>query len=126
MATNTQTGSGLQSKPCSSKAKRDYHDKMVVEIICALSATRKCIVWEQPTGMAFRDGAPIRYGFKGSADVSGITLDGKRLEVECKTGKARQQQNQKDFQAMIERWGGIYIIAKDGKDAVEKFNARIA
>lgn len=89
----------------------------------ALCATRLCIVWEQPTGMAFRDGQPIRYGLKGCADITGITIDGRRLEVEIKTGSARQQDNQKDFQAMIDRHGGIYFVARSPEDAVSKLKA---
>ncbi len=49
-------------------------------------------------------------GRKGSADVS-ATIRGKSVKVEIKIGKDRQSDNQKEYQAEIERAGGIYIIA---------------
>ena len=48
----------------------------------------------------------------GSADISGIVKGGIRLEIECKTGLARQTKEQELFQHMIERLGGIYILAR--------------
>jgi len=55
---------------------------------------------------------------KGSADISGILRGGKRIEIEVKTGRAVQQQNQKDFQRMIEMMGGYYYVARSVQDAI--------
>ena len=51
-------------------------------------------------------------GTKGSADIS-ATIKGRSVKIEVKYGKDRQSQDQKAYQEMIERAGGIYIIAKD-------------
>ena len=51
-------------------------------------------------------------GTKGSADIS-ATIMGKSVKIEIKIGKDRQSEDQKAYQQMIERAGGIYIIAKD-------------
>ena len=51
-------------------------------------------------------------GTKGSSDIS-ATIKGRSVKVEVKIGKDRQSQAQKDYQAMIERAGGIYIIARN-------------
>ncbi len=49
-------------------------------------------------------------GRKGSADVS-ATIRGKSVKVEIKIGRDRQSDNQKEYQAEIERAGGTYFIA---------------
>lgn len=51
-------------------------------------------------------------GTKGSSDIS-ATIKGISVKVEVKIGKDRQSQAQKDYQAMIERAGGIYLIARN-------------
>lgn len=51
-------------------------------------------------------------GTKGSADIS-ATIKGRSVKIEVKYGKDRQSQDQKAYQEMIERAGGVYIIAKN-------------
>jgi hypothetical protein len=52
----------------------------------------------------------IAYGVKGGGDISGIMLGGRRLECEAKSGSSTQQPNQKRFESMILRRGGLYIV----------------
>ncbi len=54
----------------------------------------------------------------GSADIS-ATIKGRSVKIEVKIGKDRQSEAQKRYQEMIERAGGIYIIAKDFDSFVE-------
>jgi len=51
-------------------------------------------------------------GTKGTADIS-ATIKGKSIKIEVKYGKDRQSEAQKEYQASIERSGGVYFIAKD-------------
>ena len=51
-------------------------------------------------------------GTKGTADISS-TIKGKSIKIEVKYGKDRQSEAQKQYQANIERSGGVYFIAKD-------------
>lgn len=51
-------------------------------------------------------------GTKGTADIS-ATIKGKSIKIEVKYGKDRQSEAQKEYQANIERSGGVYFIAKD-------------
>ena len=51
-------------------------------------------------------------GTKGSADIS-ATINGRSVKIEVKIGKDRQSPNQVAYQAMIEKAGGVYIIARD-------------
>lgn len=60
-------------------------------------------------------------GINGQADISGIASIpftakdslGLRLEIEVKTGRDRQGDAQINFQEMILKHGGIYLIAQD-------------
>jgi len=113
-------GSGPSSKR---GLLRLRHDILVHEIIKAMSATDLCRCWEQPTGAAYREGTLIHYGVKGSADISGIMRDGRRLEVEVKTGKAVQQDNQKAWGKMIINMRGIYFVARSVEHAIEQLQA---
>jgi hypothetical protein len=49
---------------------------------------------------------------KGSADIS-ATIMGRSVKLEVKYGKDRQSPEQKRYQEMIERSGGVYIIVRD-------------
>ncbi len=61
----------------------------------------------------------ISFGLKGAADLSGIYHDGRRLEIEVKGPEGKQSDEQKVFQKVIERFGGIYILAKSVEDVGE-------
>lgn len=54
-------------------------------------------------------------GTKGTADIS-ATIKGKSIKIEVKYGKDRQSEAQKEYQATIERSGGVYFIAKKFDD----------
>jgi hypothetical protein len=49
---------------------------------------------------------------KGTADIS-ATIRGRSVKIEIKYGKDRQSDAQKEYQAAIERAGGVYIIVRD-------------
>ena len=61
----------------------------------------------------------IRFGIEGGADLSGILAGGRRLEVEVKSERGRQSEEQVAFQRMIERFGGLYILARSAEEAEE-------
>lgn len=88
-----------------------------------MAASKLCKCWPQPTGAAYRDGKLIRYGLKGSADITGILIDGRRLEVEIKTGNAKQMAHQEVFQTVINSMGGVYFVARSVEDALVQLQA---
>jgi hypothetical protein len=55
----------------------------------------------------------IKYGYRGSADILGITSDGRLLACECKAGKGKLSAYQAAFLAEVERRGGVAIVARD-------------
>jgi hypothetical protein len=87
-------------------------------ILAELGTSRFCRVWRNNTGMLFdRGGRPVKFGLKGSADISGILCDGRRLEIEVKQISGKQREDQKNFERMILKFGGVYILARSVDDA---------
>lgn len=72
-------------------------------------------IWQNPTGTAMSMDLKrvIKYGFVGSADITGIMPDGKRVEIEIKVGKDRQRESQKIFEKVIKDCNGIYFVVDD-------------
>lgn len=68
------------------------------------------------------NGAWVDYGVKGMADISGLLRVrsglGVRLEIEIKTGSARQEPDQKNFERMVKSLGGFYYVARSVQDAI--------
>ena len=58
----------------------------------------------------------VRFGVPGQADLTGILPTGRRLEVECKTENGRQTADQANYEAMIGRMGGLYVLARSPED----------
>ena len=63
---------------------------------------------------------PVTFGTPGQADLGGIIAGaGRRLEVEVKSPTGRQSPEQKQYQGIIERFGGVYILARSVADVSE-------
>jgi hypothetical protein len=58
-------------------------------------------------------GRLVRFGLPGSGDIEGfLSPRGRFLSIECKTSIGAQGQIQRNYQALVERHGGVYIIAR--------------
>lgn len=95
------------------------HQQLVNDILVALSA-RGVLCWPIQTGKAISPtGRVVAYGNKGHGDIGGVIGPvGKALSIEVKTGKAREQENQRLFGAAFERAGGVRIVARSVDDAI--------
>lgn len=60
----------------------------------------------------------LYFGKKGSADITGILKDGRRLEIEVKDYKGKQSIEQIEFQQMIIKNNGVYILARNLDDVI--------
>jgi hypothetical protein len=58
---------------------------------------------------------------KGSADIS-ATIQGRSVKIEVKIGADRQSEDQRVYQANIEKSGGKYWIAKNFDDFIKKYD----
>jgi hypothetical protein len=84
-------------------------------------------LWRQNSGLLWaKDGRRVRATVIGAADISGILRrDGRRLEIEVKSPTGRQSPEQKAFQAMIEAFGGKYILARSIEDVERELGGLI-
>lgn len=74
-------------------------------------------VWRNNTGCLKAENRFIKFGQPGSADIIGLTKQGRFLSIECKPSHSNhQQKKQKIFQKQVEKNGGIYILARDVSD----------
>lgn len=96
------------------------HTRLVNAILLKIGSHPDVRLWKQTTGMgrSLTGNTPIRFGLEGSSDLIGILMTGRFLAIEVKTGNARQSKVQRNFQRMIERFGGLYILARSVSDAV--------
>lgn len=74
-------------------------------------------VFKRGAGFAFGIG---KFGTPGEADLMFILApNGRVLYLEAKTGKARQQDNQKDFEIAVKKLGAQYHVFSSLKEAFD-------
>lgn len=83
------------------------------------------IVWRQNSGTVRSKGYYVKLSKTGSADLTGVTRYGKRLEIEVKRPHEKQNEEQINFQIFIEKWGGIYIMATSAEEALLSLKKRL-
>lgn len=98
----------------------EEHSKLINQIILDVGSTKWARVWKNVTGTGRRSGNYISFGLVGSSDVLGILINGRFLAIEGKTGNAVLSKRQKAFKTMIEKFGGVYIVARPGDDILMK------
>ena len=86
------------------------------EILRTFGTIPRLRIWRANTGVAQIDKRFIRFGIPGQADLTGILPDGRRLEIEAKSPTGRQSDDQKNFQRMIEKFDGLYVLARSVDD----------
>lgn len=99
--------------------KSAEHSKLVNEILLAFGSRRDLTLWKNASGAVKIGERFLRFGLKGSPDIIGIADGGRFVGIEVKTGTARQTPEQKLFEAMVFRRGGLYVLARS-LDDVEK------
>lgn len=106
------------------KGSKELHDIIVSDTLRLLGneAFHLGRFFANPTGRAYRDrewGREwISYGVHGSPDIFGILLGGRYIGIEVKSGAARQQDNQRLFEAMVKKFGGIYVVVRSPDEAL--------
>jgi len=100
-------------------------EKSIQNAILRAYATRPDMrLWRQNTGAARFKGQVVHFGVPGQADITGILHDGRRIEIEVKSETGRQSPEQQRYQRMIERFGGIYILARSVEDVTAALRAK--
>jgi hypothetical protein len=103
-------------------------------IIRAYGTRSDLRIWRANAGAAVLHGRRVSFGIPGQADLTGIipvTQNlicpncqqelatpplGVRLEIETKTPTGKQRPDQVNFEAMIRRFHGCYILARSVDD----------
>lgn len=80
------------------------------------------MTWRNNTGTAWINGQPVSFGYPGSADITGILPDGRRLEIETKSATGKQSEKQRTFQAKIEANGGVYLLVRSVEELEEQLH----
>lgn len=100
--------------------------QVLIEVLLAIGSRPDCRVWRANTGAArTRDGRLVRFGLKGQADILGLTTTGRFLAIECKSATGRLRPEQIAFCDMVERFGGLYIVARSAEDAVAQLEVAL-
>jgi hypothetical protein len=86
------------------------------EIVRTFGSRSDMRIWRANAGVARHRTRTVRYGVPGQADLTGILPDGTRLEIECKSPTGRQSPDQHHYEAMIRRFGGVYVLARSVDD----------
>lgn len=75
-------------------------------------------LWRQNTGAARTPtGQVVRFGVPGQADIMGILApSGRIISIEAKSATGRLSDAQQNWRAMIERFGGLAIVARNVDD----------
>lgn len=114
-----QNSKNLLEQPLSTKSEHQIQN----EILATFGARKDMRIWRQNTGAIVIDNRMVKFGVPGQADITGLLIpSGKRIEIEVKDAKGRQRETQKKFQAMIEKAGGIYILARSVDDVYKKLS----
>ena len=99
---------------------------LVQSILLAFGSRRDMRIWRANCGVArTKTGALVRFGVPGQADISGILIDGRRIEIECKSLTGKQTKAQQNWQKMILGMRGIYILARSVDDVKRAFGESV-
>jgi len=99
------------------KMKEKELQKLIIEWL----RWKKYFFFRNNTGaFAPRAGGFYRFGAVGSPDIICV-VDGRFVGIECKMVGKSQSVYQKNFQENLEAAGGIYILAYNLEDVMNKF-----
>jgi hypothetical protein len=113
-----------QTKASEKLVHSAFKEKAIQNDILRAFGTLPAIrLWRANVGVARVGTRVIRFGIPGQADLTGILPDGRRLEIEVKSATGRQTPEQLAFQNMIERFNGIYILARSTNDVRQRLAA---
>lgn len=100
------------------KSRYDIEREVVADVLRWSAGRTDIRIWRVTNGtfLTVDMNRPVHIGLAGAADITGIVSGGRRIEIECKSKTGKQRVEQIAFQRMIERLGGIYILARSVAD----------
>jgi hypothetical protein len=92
------------------------HQELCDKILFAVGSLPNVRLWPRVVGVgrALNNyNHVVSYGIPGESDLDGIIgPNGRKLSIEIKTGKSQLRSEQKKWKAMIEKFGGVHIVAR--------------
>ncbi len=94
------------------------------QILVAVSAIPGAVFWRVNVGVfrSLSGRETVRCGIPGQADIAGV-YRGRHLEIEVKTDDGRLSQAQRRWRMAVERAGGIWVLARSPRDALNALAA---
>jgi hypothetical protein len=92
------------------------HTKLVYAILKTYGSDERWRIWQNNTGSAYRGRTLVTFGKPGSPDIIGFMSCGRFVGIEVKVGRDKQSDQQLDFQAVLERYNGFYLVARSLDD----------
>lgn len=68
----------------------------------------------------------VRFAFPGCPDVLGMLKGGRLLACECKARDGKVSDDQARFLALVARWGGLALVARDAGEVAAAIDAAAA
>lgn len=66
----------------------------------------------------------LKYGIPGETDLQGIIAPmGRFLAIEVKTGTGKLSDEQESYKAMIQKFGGLHIVARNVQQVLDELNS---
>lgn len=105
--------------------KLKMSESQLVSLILEGLSFRNIVSWRSNNTPIFDSGKKCfrkqhKYAMRGLADISLIFPNGIAGFIECKIGKNKQTEDQKEFEKKVKQNNGIYILAYKWED-VEKY-----
>ena len=95
-----------------------YEKKLQNELMMAIGSRPWCRLWRHNVGVFRRlhNDEKVSIGLKGQSDIFGILQGGSLVCIEVKSATGRESEHQRNWGAMVERFGGVYVVARLPKD----------
>lgn len=120
-----------EAKPRKAKLPRVKESDIQSAILQSLEYRRDVVCWRSNTGAAQLPGKggvmrPVFFGLPGAGDIVGLIRPwGTHLEIEVKRPGGKQNENQRAHETRVLAAGGIYILARDSLECIQKLNEAV-
>jgi len=96
---------------------------ILAAILARITQIPGVLAWRNNSGMFFTaTGRAVRASVPGAADIIGVCR-GRFIALEVKTQTGRQSPSQRNYQAAVERAGGVYALVRSPAEALEILEA---
>lgn len=75
-------------------------------------------IWRQNTGAAMYGDQMVKFGRKGSFDVTGLMRGGRRVEIELKVKNRQPTEDQENNLAMLSEMGALCGVCRSMKEVM--------